>query len=424
MEVVLPFQESIESKSEALLGWKKKSWELFLKEGLPTKKHPAFRSLSMRELSQNRFHLPKSSGSVSKEEVLKHILPSSLHSHLVFLDGHLDLSLSDCSALTGLKISSLEEGFSSHSAFIQTRLQKSLEEEKDPFSLLNLALFPEGVFVYVPSNVSVSEPLQILYLTTQEAPSLTVPRVHIALGKGSSLSCVVMDEFLTQNNHWNLPSLDVFIDETAHFSLVEVPTSPFFTGSLLATVKRAGKLTMTSVFKGGIISRSNYLVELQGEGADVEINGLSLGKGSLASHIYGTVIHKAPHTRSMQRFKAVLEDRSKTSYSGKIFVEKEAQKTEAYQLHKTLLLSPHAMVVSEPNLEIGADDVKASHGSTISQLGASELLYFQTRGIDKETGTKLLLAGFCQEILEKIPQEVMETFRKIKDLLHTDPLSR
>lgn len=416
MEITLPFAERIESRVEALLLWKKRSWDLFLQQGLPTKKHADFRALSLRSLYEKNFELKESPGKMTKEEIAPLVMPSCLHSHLVFVDGFLDLSLSDCTALVGVKISTLEEGFSSHGPFLQTRLQKRLEKEKDPFSLLNLALFPQGAFIYVPSNVQAPVPLQVLYLITGKEASLSVPRIQIALGKGSSLSCVAMASKQEGREDWHLPCLDVFIEENAHFSLSECPTTPFFTGSLHATVKRGGKLESRGVFVGGNVSRSSYYVELQGEGAEADLQGLCLGKGSLGSHIHGTVVHEAPHTRSMQHFRAVLEDRSKMSYSGKIVVEQEAQKTEAYQLHKTLLLSPHAIVTSEPNLEIGADDVKASHGSTITKLGAQELLYFQMRGIDKEVGQNLLLTGFCEEILQKIPQEALEKFREIADL--------
>jgi Fe-S cluster assembly protein SufD len=165
--------------------------------------------------------------------------------------------------------------------------------------------------------------------------------------------------------------------------------------------------------------RQDFCVQLQGERAEAALNGLSLLTGSRQTHTHVLMKHEAPHTRSSQLFKTILADTSRFSFSGKIYVCREAQKTEAYQSNHNLLLSPHALAYSKPNLEIFADDVKASHGATVSKLKEDHLFYLKTRGLPMEIAKKLLVIAFGQEIIHKVvyPDFTQQMQKQIEDIV-------
>ena len=214
----------------------------------------------------------------------------------------------------------------------------------------------EGLFFYAPPGSAISTPLQ-----------LSSPRLYIFLGEGASLSL------------YDFSKEDRFLH-------VDLAASSQFTSVSHST---AGKQT--------------YTVSLNGEGASAELRGLLDLSGKEEGHVDVLMEHHAPHCRSRQHFKFVLQDQSRSSFAGKIYVHQAAQKTESYQLNQNLLLSDEAFASSKPNLEIFADDVKASHGATFSQLNAEELFYFRSRGFSEAEAKELLRKGFCQEILNFLP---------------------
>ncbi|MES2122471.1 MAG: SufD family Fe-S cluster assembly protein, partial [Chlamydiota bacterium] len=170
-----------------------------------------------------------------------------------------------------------------------------------------------------------------------------------------------------------------------------------------ATLKKDARLQSFTLTSGAKSVRHSYGVQLNGENAEAELKGLSMLSGNRTSHAHVKMVHAAERTRSMQKFKTVLSDASQSSFEGKILVHAIAQKTEAYQLNNSLILSPGAVANCKPNLEIFADDVKASHGATISQIDPQQLFYLTTRGIDEKTARELLVQGFCREMTDQLP---------------------
>jgi Fe-S cluster assembly protein SufD len=150
------------------------------------------------------------------------------------------------------------------------------------------------------------------------------------------------------------------------------------------------------------IARHSLRVHIQGENADALLQGLWHQKKSSQTHTHVFVEHAAPHAKSLQKFKGVLKDTAQSSFEGKIFVRPEAQKTEAYQLNQNLLLSDAAIANAKPNLEVFADDVKASHGATFSQVDDEQLFYLKSRGLSPEAASRLLIRGFMQEMIDQI----------------------
>lgn len=387
-------------------------WEKLAEIGLPYKSHEAFRYVSLRE-----FYLASFKGSaqktIDKSLIFDAILPECIHSHLVFINGCLSLELSNLSALPSQTVVlSLDDAFHTHGSFLKNYFSNALKEESDPFALINLALHGTGGFLYLPPKCEVEPPLQCLHIVTGDEPMLVSTRLHLVLGSCSQMRCILTTKQLNPNAHHCLvPSTQLSIEEGAQAHLLNmVDTLPaWHFETVRATLKRNAQFNSLNFTFGGKVVRQSYRVCLKGENSQVNLNGLWMLKSNRTAHVHTSVEHEAPHTRSMQHFKGILNDHSQSSFEGKIKVAPQAQKTEAYQLNNNLILGQGAVANSKPNLEVFADDVKASHGATISQLSDEQLFYLTTRGIDPKTAKQLLISGFCREMIDKIPYDSLLT---------------
>lgn len=385
-----------------------KGFQKLAEMGFPTRSHEAFQYVPLREFYLSSFG-SATPCHIDKSDFSQAILPECEHSHLVFVDGFFAPTLSDVTALPSqMVISSLDDALLTHGSFLQSHLARVLKEEKDPFALVNLALHAKGAFVYLPPKLEALSPLQCLYVTTTKVPQLIAPRMHLALGTHSHLRCVITHHKMEMDTaHWIAPALEISLEEGAYldlFNLVDSTTDWQFE-TLRAQLKRNARFNSLSVTFGSKAIRQSYRVQLQGENSEANLNGLSALSGGHTAHTHATMEHEAPHTRSRQTFKGMLNDHSQSSFEGKIWVQPIAQKTEAYQVNHNLLLSQGAVANSKPNLEIFADDVKASHGATISRLDEEQLFYLKTRGIDPISAKGLLTQGFCREMIGQIPYD-------------------
>ena len=307
---------------------------------------------------------------------------------LVFVDGHYEQSLS--SPPKGLICLPLDQAMKTYGVILQNRFAKELKEEKEEFALLNGAL-QRGLFIYVPPNLQV-KPLDIVSILSSS--EWMAPRLQIFLGKGSSLELHEMQKGSGRAS----VLIDVVCEENASFRLLDDPEIDEKTELhryLRATLKRSARLFSQTKSFGASVLCHHFRIQLAEENAEVELKGLCVLSQERQAQTQVLIEHMAPHCRSRQLFKNVLKDQSRSSFEGKIFVHPIAQKTEAYQLNQNLLLSRDAFAKSLPNLEIFADDVKASHGATLSQLDEEEVFYLRSRGMSKKEAETLLLDGFC-----------------------------
>jgi Fe-S cluster assembly protein SufD len=194
-----------------------------------------------------------------------------------------------------------------------------------------------------------------------------------------------------------------------HFQLTLPDTESWAFTNVRATLRKESSYKLLTYTRGSKSVRQDYQFSLLGEGALVELKGLAELSGQRQAHTSVLVDHQAPHTRSQQLYKQILTDAAQGSFMGKILVQPLAQQTQAYQLNKNLILSPRAQSFSKPNLEIFADDVKASHGATVSQLDEAQLFYLKTRGLSDDEARALLISGFSKEIISQIPLWILKS---------------
>ena len=349
---------------------RKKAWGKFVSTGFPTKKIEAFRYMSLRKLLK---------ATPFQEKMVEFLYENT--KEMVVLPLH--------------------QAKNSYLPLLKKRREIFFEEEKDPLFFLNHALYDQGLFIYVPPNVTVTKPFYLTFLLECFASlNMSHPKVEIFIGKGAQLK--VVTEFKTKGNHafWMNNNFNITVEENGSYTHLDM-TGCFSHSwdfcSIQAELKKNSSFSYFCLNRGALTNRRHLHVSLKGENSQAYLRGILLLDQALEGHIHVHVNHKAPYTHSHQFFRHVLSGKARSSFEGKIFVEKEAQKTEAYQLNNNLLLSKRSTAFSKPNLEIFADDVKASHGATISKPNSNEVFYLRSRGLSRKEAYKHMIKGFCLE---------------------------
>lgn len=386
---------------------KDKAWDHFRTIGLPKYRDEVYRYVPLKNLFANTYSMAQSK-TLNAASVAPFILPECAQSVLVFVNGYYQSILSNVTALPKrVTVSTLNDAMGVYGTFLNNQWTKSLKLDADPFTVLNAALHKDGAFIYIPPKTVVETPIQILQLIDiQEHHSLIMPRLHLFVGAQSEASLISSIGSLSGKNHCINQASDIAIEEDAHVHLTQInynePEGAWHFDSWQAALKRNSSFTTVLITDGAATVRNDYRISIIGENAHANLNGLSLLKDAREAHTHVLVDHQAPNCQSNQLFKSVLNDFSRASFEGKILVQQAAQKTNAFQLNNNLLLSDRANASSKPNLEIFADDVKASHGATVGQLDPDQLFYMQTRGFSKAAAQNMLVYSFSKEVIDLI----------------------
>lgn len=385
-----------------------KAWDRFLELGLPKRSLEVYSYIRLRNLFSRSFG-PATVESLTKEQLVPYLYPECHNSVLVFVNGAFQPGLSSLANLPKkVVIDTLGEAMLSFGAFLDNHWTKTAKDEKDPFAILNAALHPSGAFIYLPPQTVVEQPIQILNLLTSAAQkSLVMPRVQVFAGRQAEVTLAETVIEMDCSGYCLNQVTDIVLEEGANVKFISESSSlspdAWHFNALRSTLKRDSHLKAVSFTDGAMTVRNDYHVTLTGEGGDACLNGVSMLDEKREAHTNILIDHQAPNCRSNQLFKNVLTDIARSSFEGKIYVRQAAQKTEAYQLNNNLILSDKANADSKPNLEIFADDVKASHGATVGQLDAEQLFYCRTRGYSLDEARNLLVHGFCEEVIDLIP---------------------
>lgn len=363
-------------------------WERFCALGLPTE--------GMRKLLKS---VPEDRGNEAQVD-LSLVAIECERSHLIFVDGIYRPELSSLGALPkGALVLPLSEGMKKFGGLVGSKILEGVKKEREPFVALSAAFCEEGAVIYLPPRMHVEMPLQLLFFGGRR---IAAPRLHFYLGEGASLSLYgieQMGEVLSSG------LVDVHLEKGAQLRSLVLKRGSKESISLTAwrgVLKEESSFDLLYLTEGGHCVRESARLHLRGEGCKANLKGMYVLKGQRDAHFSATMHHAAPHTHSLQKFKAVLHEMSRLHFEGKILVDNNALKTEAYQLIRTLLLSDGATVHVKPTLEIFADDVKASHGATTGQLSEEDLFYLQARGLSFSAAQEILLHSFCREMLDEI----------------------
>lgn len=287
----------------------------------------------------------------------------------------------------------------------------STNTKNNKFHLLNRALWNGGTFLYIPKNTEIDFPLVNLFAFNKDN-SYALPYNLIVLEEGSKVTLIdsiISSDFESDSLLSN--NVDIFIGANAKLNYIgvqECGKNVNHFAAKRAFLKRDALLNWIEITLGSKLSKNNIDVQLEHKGAEAFVSGLFLAGKDQQFEFNTTQMHAAPHTKSDLLFVGALRENARTNYEGIIKVEKGAQKTDAYQKNKNLLLSKNARADSEPLLEIEANDVRCTHGATVAPVDKEDLFYLMSRGIEKELAKKLLIFGFFSKVVEKIPVKELQ----------------
>lgn len=328
-------------------------------------------------------------------------------SRLVFVNGHFSQEFSTILPQSdGVKINNLAAALHKDSALIEKYLGRHAPGEDNPFTALNTAFFHDGAFIYVPAGKTVAEPVHLLFVSTSGQEGTTaLPRNLIVVEKGSKLT--VIESFVsTANGAYFTNAVDeVVVGENAvveHCKFQDEGMAAFHVAAIHAHLGRNCNFIAHSIATGARLSRNNIRTCLAAEGVECILNGLYLTRDDQLADHHMIVEHAKPHCNSHEYYNGILDGRSKGVFHGRILVWPDAQKTDAKQTNKNLLLSESATIDTKPQLEIYADDVKCTHGATVGQLNDESIFYLRARGIGVETARRMLIHAFAGEIIDRI----------------------
>jgi Fe-S cluster assembly protein SufD len=328
-------------------------------------------------------------------------------SKLVFVNGHFAPELSSVAKLPdGVKVMSLAAALASDTALVEKHLFRHARADANAFTALNTAFFQDGAFICVPAGKTVPEPIQLLYVSTAKDNGTTAhPRNLIVAEKGSQVTVIESFVSLSDAAYFTNSVTELVAGDNAvveHLKFQDESQQAFHIATVAAHFGRASNVVTHSIALGAKLSRTNIYATLAGAGLECILNGLYLTRGEQLADHYMIVEHAQPHCASHEYFNGILADKSKGVFHGRILVRPGAQKTDAKQTNKNLLLSDDATADTKPQLEIYADDVKCTHGATIGQLNDESIFYMRARGIALEKARRMLIHAFAGEIIDRV----------------------
>jgi Fe-S cluster assembly protein SufD len=405
------FEEAASSaRSRAEAPWIRKlrsdAFALFQELGFPGADDEAWKYTSLTPVTRTVWR-------TAAPEPRDHRFPTipldlSAPTRLVFVNGRLSKNLSsDPAGLPdGVELASLAAVLRDHPDWAQPFLGRRAPAEKSPFTAWNTAFFEDGAFVRIRRDAVLREPVELVFIAEAEPgsqpcvshirnlivadPHSEASVVETYVGDGLSLTNAVTEVALETGS-----SIEHYKVQRESLQAVHIQT-------IAATASPSSRYTSHNVALGSALARTDIGVVLDGAGAECELNGLFVGGGSQHLDTHTMIDHAKPHGSSRELYKGILDGRARGVFHGTILVRKDAQKTDAIQTNKNLLLSREALVNSTPALEIFADDVKCKHGSTIGQLDAAAMFYLQSRGIGAEDARAILTWAFADDVVRRI----------------------
>jgi Fe-S cluster assembly protein SufD len=402
---------------------RREALERFASAGFPTTGDEEWRFTDVGPIARGRFHpvLKTEPHGVRRADVEAMSLPGVRSVRLVFVDGHFDASLSDIPELPkGVRAGSLAQALAEGVDMVGSHLGSLAEPASSAFTALSAAFLQDGAVLLVPDRADVSVPVHVLHVASgRTTPFLSSPRTLVVLGRGARASVVESYHHAARNVYLTNSVTEVVLGEDAVLEMDKVQNeseSAYHVGSIHVRHQARSVLTANSISLGGAIVRNNVTAVLGAEGVECTLNGLSLATGRQLVDNHTTIDHAHPNCASHELYKCILDGRARGVFNGKIFVRKDAQKTDAKQTNKTLLLSDEATIDTKPQLEIFADDVKCTHGATVGQLDQNMVFYLRSRGIGLIEARDILTNAFAGDITGRV--HVAALREQLDRLLH------
>jgi len=384
--------------------------ERFAELGFPTRKNEAWKYTSVAELAKAALEpdIPERDG-VSRDELRARLGDAAFEECFVFEDGRFAPELSSTQGLPeGVAVEGLAAALDEHADLLRPLLDPSDPVDR-PFAALNAAFQRDGAFVRVAAGTTVAQPIRLLFVATPAAAGRVAnPRNVIRIDRGAKAAVMLRYASLCPDVYWTNAMTQIVLESNAELDLIYVQSESdraFHFSSTDIRQQRDSRFRSHQISLGGALARSEIYAHLDEPGVDCVLNGLFIVDGEQHVDNQTTVDHASPHGTSRELYKGILGDRSRGVFNGSVLVRQDAQKTNARQFNPNLLISDDAQINTKPTLEICADDVKCSHGSTVGRLDDDALFYLRARGIDARAARRMLTTAFASEIVSAIPQQ-------------------
>ena len=406
----MAFEEKVDTFSD-LHDVRTNAIKNFENKGFPSKKEEAWKYTSLNSILKNDFSVfPKRENSVDFAEVKKYFLHEVDTHKVVFIDGKFSSFLS-ATTHEGIDVCLMSSALTKpkYKLVIDEYFNK-IASKDETLTSLNTAFAEEGAYINIPKSKIADKPIEIIYFSTGIEDALMVqPRNLVIVGENAHVQIIERHQSLNNNPVLTNSVTEIFAQKRAIVDYYKIQNDNL-TANLIDNTyisqKQESRASVHTFSFGGNLTRNNLNFYHFGEHIDSTLKGITIiGEKQHVDH-YTLVQHSTPNCESHQNYKTIIGDSATGVFNGKIYVEKEAQKTNAFQQNNNILVSEKATINAKPQLEIFADDVKCSHGCTIGQLDESAMFYMQQRGIPRKEARALLMFAFCNEAIEsiKIPE--------------------
>ncbi|MGY8750904.1 MAG: Fe-S cluster assembly protein SufD [Fidelibacterota bacterium] len=381
-----------------------KAFDQFKKIGFPTKKWEEWQFTDFSLIKNSDFHLSWDSDIPT---IPKNIPGRIQDTYLILIvNGHYQPQLSDIP--DEVSVVKRKEHFKKNPELY------SIESSSNPFLSLNTSMMNSGLPIYIKENAIIKRPLQIIYLTTNlSAKLMNHPRFSCQIGENAEATIIEHYTGSTSSPYFTNAVSSINLEKNSrlnHIRIQEEDLNSNHTAFTSYTLDNQSQLEATYISSGSLLFRHNVKLILKNKGANATVNGLSLTKTNQHHDQHIIVDHASDSCQSDQLFKYILSDRSSGVFNGKVIVREKTKQTNANQSNKNLLLSPNALMNANPQLEIYADDVKCSHGSTTGQIDSEALFYLRSRGISQQRAMELIVSGFAKDIIDYIKNTDIKSY--------------
>ena len=397
--------------SKDLHPYRKDAFSQLTKEGFPNKKWEEWRFTNLSKIIKGGYRISESNDAPKQDDFLDTYNLDEIDT-IVIYNGHYIKDLS--STPEGIKLLNGEE-------YLSQNNNKFECINNSPFDLLNTAFVDSGINIVVEKNQNIKNPIRILFIANGEDSIMVNPRLHLDIDNSSNLT-FIEHHVGDAKSFFQNQSIFITAKDNASVEHIRIQSNSENTQNIFNLNINQSKDSNYNFYQyidGGELTRTNLSVNLNGQNAKCNINSLSISNDK--QHVDNNIVvnHNNPNTFSSQFVKSILFDSSSGVFNGRTVVKEDAQKIIAHQTNKNLLLSNTAKMNSNPQLEIYADDVKCSHGSTTGEIDDDSLFYIQSRGIPKSEAVKLIVNGFANEAIKDIPNQEVFLFlqNRILELL-------
>jgi Fe-S cluster assembly protein SufD len=387
--------------NDALVELRRAALERFVAAGFPTQRQEDWKYTNLRRLEARTF-APATSAAIAAGGWIENV-----GTRIVLVNGHWMPGLSSIQAQApGMTLLTLKQWAEHDPAAVASFISANTREQPSALEDLNLAFFEDGVVLDLADGATPDQPIYIVHQWTDGATQLmSSPRVIVSGGPNSR--CVVVEHFIGANagECFTNAVCDIELAPGAsveHYRIQQESLRSFHIGHINVRLQRDSRYASHDIALGASLARVNLSTTLQGSGAHVALNGLIAPLGTQHLDAHTSIDHAAAHTTSDENYRGIAGERGRGVFNGKVIVRPDAQKTDARQSSRNLLLTAGAEIDTKPELEIYANDVKCSHGATTGQLDANALFYLRSRGLDQATARALLIRAFAESIVTSI----------------------